>query len=149
VTPMRRLTLWTLATAVIVVLLFSYRTSTIGAGSPAAAPTVAPGRPFDGTLVQTRFGPIQIRISLRDGKIDDVTAITAPSGNPRTDQINAAALPKLRERALAARSADIETVSGATYTSAGYRESLQAAIDKTQPQPRRTATPAPTAKPSQ
>jgi uncharacterized protein with FMN-binding domain len=142
---MRRLTLWTLATTVLLVLLFSYRTSTIGAGTPAAAPAVAPGRPVDGTLVRTRFGPIQLRISLRNGKITDVTAITAPSGDPRTDQINAAALPKLRERALSAQSADIETVSGATYTSAGYRESLQAAIDKTPP--RRTASPAPTAKP--
>jgi uncharacterized protein with FMN-binding domain len=130
---MRRITLWTLATVVIVVLLFSYRTSTTGAGTPITKATTAPGRPFDGTTVRTRFGPIQIRISVDGGTITDVTTITVPTGDARTDQINAAALPKLRERALAAQSADIETVSGATYTSAGYRESLQAAIDKSKP----------------
>jgi uncharacterized protein with FMN-binding domain len=129
---MRRITLWTLATAVILMLLFNYRTS----ATPTATltqPTTAPGRPFDGTVVRTRFGPIQIRIIVDHETIADVTAIMLPSGDPRTDQINTAALPKLRQRALAAQSADIETVSGATYTSAGYRESLQAAIDKSTP----------------
>jgi uncharacterized protein with FMN-binding domain len=127
---MRRIALWTLTTAAIVVLLFTYRTSTIGLGAPATRTTTAPGRPFDGTLVPTRFGPIQIRITVDRGRITDVTAITAPSGGPRTDQITAAALPKLRQRVLAAQSANVETVSGATYTSAGYRASLQAAIDR-------------------
>jgi uncharacterized protein with FMN-binding domain len=130
---MRRITLWTLATAVIVILLFSYRTSATPPAAPLTQATTVPGRPFDGTVVGTRFGPIQIRIIVDHEKIADVTAIMLPSGDPRTDQINTAALPKLRQRALAAQSADIETVSGATYTSAGYRESLQAAIDKSTP----------------
>ncbi len=53
-----------------------------------------------------------------------------PAGNPRSDEINAGAMPRLRAEALTAQSADIDTVSGATYSSNGYRESLQAAIDK-------------------
>jgi uncharacterized protein with FMN-binding domain len=130
---MRRIALWILVTAVILMLLFSYRTSATPAAAPLTQPTTAPGRPFDGTVVRTRFGPIQIRIIVDHDAIADVTAIMLPSGDPRTDQINTAALPKLRQRALAAQSADIETVSGATYTSAGYRESLQAAIDKSTP----------------
>ena len=130
---MRRITLWTMATTIIVILLFNYRTSATPSAAPLAQPTTAPGRPFDGTVVPTRFGPIQIRIIVDHEKIADVTAIMLPSGDPRTDQINTTALPKLRQRALAAQSADIEAVSGATYTSAGYRESLQAAIDKSTP----------------
>jgi uncharacterized protein with FMN-binding domain len=130
---MRRITLWTLTTAVILMLLFSYRTSATPTAAPLAQATTAPGRPFDGTVVSTRFGRIQIRIVVDHEKIADVIAIMLPSGDPRTDQINTAALPKLRQRALAAQSADIAAVSGATCTSAGYRESLQAAIDKSTP----------------
>jgi uncharacterized protein with FMN-binding domain len=130
---MRRITLWTIATTIIVILLFSYRTSATPAAAPHTQATTAPGRPFDGTVVRTRFGPIQIRIIVDHETIADVTTIMLPSGDPRTDQINTAALPKLRQRTLAAQSADIETVSGATYSSAGYRESLQAAIDKSAP----------------
>ncbi|WP_314220112.1 FMN-binding protein [Streptomyces zaehneri] len=82
-----------------------------------------------GDSVQTRWGPVQVRVTLKDGKLTDVTAITYPQENPRDQQINAYAIPQLTREALTAQSADIDTVSGATYTSDGYRESLQSALD--------------------
>ncbi|MFF8944027.1 FMN-binding protein [Streptomyces sp. NPDC014864] len=82
-----------------------------------------------GQTVQTRWGPVQVRITVKNGKITDVTAVSYPSENPRDQQINGYAIPRLRRQALAAQSARIDGVSGATYTSDGYRQSLQSALD--------------------
>lgn len=189
---MRRITIWLVSTVAVLVLLFSYRTSTMGsgfadtsaeaAGVPAKDPTAgasaspaptgdagqtsapatgddgddgaddptaaatpsggarsgsgatsAPGKAssgtFDGSVAQTRFGPVQVRITVSGGKLTDVQALQVPNNNHRDVEINSYAVPILRDEALAAQSARIDTVSGATYTSDGYRESLQAAID--------------------
>ncbi|MFK0019427.1 FMN-binding protein [Streptomyces sp. NPDC090798] len=82
-----------------------------------------------GDTVQTRWGPVQVRVTLKNGKITDVTAVSYPSDNPRDQEINSYALPQLRREALAAQSAQIDSVSGATYTSGGYKQSLQSALD--------------------
>ncbi|MFD4503128.1 FMN-binding protein [Streptomyces sp. NPDC058457] len=82
-----------------------------------------------GDTVQTRWGPVQVKVTIKNGKITDVTALQYPSENPRDQQINDYALPQLRSEALAAQSASIDTVSGATYTSQGYQQSLQSALD--------------------
>ncbi|MGW3107321.1 FMN-binding protein, partial [Streptomyces sp. NPDC001100] len=82
-----------------------------------------------GDTVQTRWGPVQVKITVKNGKITDVTAVQYPSDNPRDQEINSYALPQLKSEALAAQSASIDTVSGATYTSDGYRQSLQSALD--------------------
>ncbi|MER6977974.1 FMN-binding protein, partial [Streptomyces carpinensis] len=82
-----------------------------------------------GETEQTRWGPVQVRITLKNGRITDVTAVSYPTDNPRDQEINSYALPELRREALAAQSADIDSVSGATYTSDGYRRSLQSALD--------------------
>ncbi|MFE2069563.1 FMN-binding protein [Streptomyces sp. NPDC059467] len=82
-----------------------------------------------GDTVQTRWGPVQVRVTVKNGKITDVTAVQYPQDNPRDQQINSYALPQLRSEALAAQSAKIDTVSGATYTSGGYQQSLQSALD--------------------
>ncbi|WP_316774729.1 FMN-binding protein [Streptomyces sasae] len=82
-----------------------------------------------GDTVQTRWGPVQVRVTIKNGKITDVTAVQYPQDNPRDQQINSYALPQLRSEALAAQSAKIDTVSGATYTSGGYQQSLQSALD--------------------
>jgi uncharacterized protein with FMN-binding domain len=136
---MRRITLWLLSTVAALVLLFSYRTSTMGAGSSTVATgtggtgatggSVTGDASYDGSVASTRFGPVQVRISVAGGTITDVVVLTAPDGNRRDQEINAYALPILRASALRAQSADIDTVSGATVTSDGYRASLQAAID--------------------
>ncbi|GHJ52517.1 hypothetical protein Nm8I071_18240 [Nonomuraea sp. TT08I-71] len=80
-------------------------------------------------MAQTRWGPVQVRITVSNGKITDVTAVQVPDGNHRDQEINDYAVPILRQEALAAQHARIDTVSGATVTSDGYRESLQSAID--------------------
>jgi major membrane immunogen (membrane-anchored lipoprotein) len=82
-----------------------------------------------GDTVQTRWGPVQVKVTIKNGKITDVTAVQYPSDNPRDQEINQYALPQLRSEALAAQSASIDTVSGATYTSEGYQQSLQSALD--------------------
>ncbi|MGW0205248.1 FMN-binding protein [Streptomyces sp. NPDC003233] len=82
-----------------------------------------------GDTVQTRWGPVQVRVTTKSGKLTDVTAVQYPQDNPRDQEINSYALPQLRREALAAQSADIDMVSGATYTSTGYKQSLQSALD--------------------
>lgn len=135
---MRRISLWLLSTVVALVLLFSYRTST-GTGvtateTVAVAPTgtVAGGQTYTGDTVQTQEGDVQVAITVVDGKITQVGVPVYPTGSRRHDEISARALPRLVEATLAAQSADIDSVSGATYTSGGYKESLQSAIDAAQ-----------------
>jgi major membrane immunogen (membrane-anchored lipoprotein) len=99
------------------------------AGSGSGGTGASGARTVTGESVQTRWGPVQVRVTVTDGKVTDVTAVTYPQDNPRDQQINSYALPELRSEALRAQSADIDTVSGATYTSDGYRESLQSALD--------------------
>ena len=139
---MRRITLWLVGTVCGLVLLFSYRTSTMGA-PPSPAPAVAPPAPgdtggtvasgdgsvVDGSVAQTRWGPVQVQVRISAGRIVDVVALQVPNGNRRDQEINSSAVPRLRSEVLAAQSAHINTVSGATVTSDGYRESLQAALD--------------------
>ncbi|MFF3380212.1 FMN-binding protein [Streptomyces sp. NPDC002680] len=87
------------------------------------------GGTFTGSVVQTEYGPVQVRVTLTNGKITSASAVQAPSGG-RSDQISGNAIPKLNDEALAAGDADIDAVSGASYTSAGYKESLQSALDQ-------------------
>ncbi|MEU4295278.1 FMN-binding protein [Kribbella sp. NPDC026596] len=82
-----------------------------------------------GDLVQTEYGPVQVEISLQSGRIARVRALAQPSGDGQTDAINSYAVPQLGQETLAAQSARIDTVSGATFTSGGYRQSLQSALD--------------------
>jgi uncharacterized protein with FMN-binding domain len=94
-----------------------------------SAGAVTGTRTVTGDSVQTRWGPVQVRITLKSGRLTEVTAVVYPTENPRDQEINSFALPRLRSEALQAQSADIDTVSGATYTSDGYRQSLQSALD--------------------
>jgi uncharacterized protein with FMN-binding domain len=73
---------------------------------------------------------VQVRVSLVNGKISSVTAVEYPDGNGRDQEINSYALPVLAQEAVSANSADIDMVSGATYTSQGYISSLQSALDQ-------------------
>lgn len=161
---MKRITFWLMSTVTILVLLFSYRTSTMGAEavSPqtsvtqAAAPTTqsassgastpsssgsasssasssgsgsssgstaSSSGTYTGDVVQTRWGPVEVAITVVD-------VVQYPNGNGRDAEINAQALPILKQETISAQSAQIDTVSGATVTSDGYLSSLQSAIDK-------------------
>ncbi|QFX86482.1 FMN-binding protein [Streptomyces sp. SYP-A7193] len=82
-----------------------------------------------GDAAQTQYGTVQVRVTVSDGRITDAEALQAPKGG-RSDQVTADAVPKLNRAAVAAGTADIDAVSGATYTSAGYTQSLQSALDR-------------------
>ena len=102
-----------------------------GAAGASASPKApaAQARIITGKIAQTQYGPVQVRLSVTGTKITKAEAVQAPSGG-RSTEITGNAVPKLNQEAVAAGSADIDAVSGATYTSAGYKESLQSALDK-------------------
>lgn len=85
---------------------------------------------FTGDTTQTRYGPVQVQITVANGTITDVTALQLTNSDGRSVQISQQAAPILRQEALQAQSAQIQSVSGATFTSEGYTTSLQSAIDK-------------------
>lgn len=100
------------------------------APSRAAAPTTkAASATFLGSSVQTLYGPVQIKITYAAGRVTGVVAVQLPSGRSRDAEINNYAVPILERETLAAQSASINSVSGATYTSDGYVQSLQSALD--------------------
>ncbi|MDX6223549.1 MAG: hypothetical protein QOD91_2603, partial [Frankiales bacterium] len=82
-----------------------------------------------GAAYDVSYGIVQVRVVFKGSRIVDVTAVSLPSGG-RSSDISAMAAPQLRQEALTAQSANINAVSGASYTSAGYAKSLQSAIDK-------------------
>jgi uncharacterized protein with FMN-binding domain len=101
-----------------------------GQGSTGQANTTATAKTVTGQAWPTIYGPVQVQITVKDGKLAGVTAVEYPTETPRDYQINSFAIPQLNSEALAAGSAKIDTVSGATYTSGGYVGSLQNALDK-------------------
>jgi uncharacterized protein with FMN-binding domain len=150
---MRRVILAIAATAVGLVLLLTFKTSTQPAAS-GSAPAAALGSPTPGNADKaggsgaastgtgsaagtvtgaawpTIYGPVQVRITVSGGRITAVKATEYPTGTPLDQQINAHAIPVLNAETLKAGSAHIDTVTGATYTTQGYKGSLQNALDK-------------------
>jgi uncharacterized protein with FMN-binding domain len=98
--------------------------TTSGTGTSTAASTVT------GDAASTRWGPVQVQLTVANGTITDVSVVEYPDNNGRDQQINARALPVLVQETLDAQNAQIDMVSGATVTSEGYLESLQSALDK-------------------
>jgi uncharacterized protein with FMN-binding domain len=82
-----------------------------------------------GPDVPTRYGDVQVRVVLQGSRIVDVQAVQLPFDRSRSQEISAAAGPILRSEALQAQSARIDVVSGASYTSDAYAQSLQGALD--------------------
>lgn len=101
-----------------------------GNGSGSGGSTETSTTTVTGGVAQTQWGPVQVQLTLKGGSITDVTMLQYPSGNPQDDQINSYALPILIQDTLAAQSAQIDMVSGATVTSVGYVQSLQSALDQ-------------------
>jgi uncharacterized protein with FMN-binding domain len=99
------------------------------AGQTAPASTGA-AKTVTGAAWPTIYGPVQVRVTVKAGKLSAVTAVEYPTDTPRDYQINSFAIPQLNSEAVAAGSAHIDAVSGATYTSQGYLGSLQSALDK-------------------
>ena len=100
-----------------------------------AAPTAAPAKPvggvtgsFTGDPVTMRYGIVQVKITVENGKITDAQAVQAPSGS--NDRYTQKAVPVLRQQTIAIQSANVQGVSGASFTSYGWYESLASAIAK-------------------
>jgi uncharacterized protein with FMN-binding domain len=141
---MRRIALGFFTTLAVVVLLFGYRTSTgastVGGATVVASPADPAGTTgsasgsaattVTGPSASTRWGPVQVQLTVTDGTVTAVDVVDYPSGNGKDQQINARALPVLVQETLDAQSAEIDMVSGATVTSEGYLESLQGALDE-------------------
>lgn len=85
---------------------------------------------FTGSSSSNQFGDVQIKLTISGGKITDITALSYPSSDRRSLQISQYAIPQLKQEVLAAQSANIDSVSGASYTSQSYVESLQSAINQ-------------------
>ncbi|HWD63209.1 MAG TPA: FMN-binding protein [Humibacter sp.] len=154
---MKKIIYGLLATVTGVVLLFSYRTSldavapaastgsTTGDGSestpsgststPSSSPSASTSSnslkdgSYTGQAVDTRYGPVQVQVTVSGGKITRVSVPQYPTESFRDQQINQQAVPTLVSETLSAQSAKIDMVSGATYTSDGYLQSLQSALD--------------------
>ena len=153
---MRRIALWFASTATVVVMLFGYHTSTSGVSAAGSQPPVvsgsptggssatpagstggshhaakaAPAKTYTGQVAQTQYGPVQVAVDVRNGKVTKVSVLQYPSSNSVDQQIAQYSLPVLNREAIATQSSHIHMVSGATYTSGGYIQSLQSALDQ-------------------
>ena len=92
--------------------------------APIAVDTAA--QSFTGVEVGTRYGPVQVKIVVKNGKIVDAQTVQAPTGS--SDRYTQMSVPVLRERTIAAQSANVQGVSGASFTSYGWSQSLASAI---------------------
>ncbi|MEU8877864.1 FMN-binding protein [Streptomyces javensis] len=140
---MRKAAVTTVSTVAGVILLLSlkpHQNPAPAVAEPSGRPSPAPtghkssgggaSGTFTGSVINTSYGPVQVSVTLSNGRITAVKALRTPSDRPRSQQIAADAVPRLTREALSAQSAHIDAVSGATYTSDGYTRSLQSALDK-------------------
>jgi len=99
-------------------------------GSSGTSGSSSAAKTYTGDAVSTRFGDVQVEITVEDGKVTKAAVLQVPWGNGRDQEINSYAVPILNSETVDAQSANIDMVSGATYTSNGYIGSLQSAIDQ-------------------
>lgn len=141
---MRRVLLAIVSTVASLVVLLGFKThsvtsATAATSGSATTPSSSSGsgsssstgtKTVTGDAADTRYGPVQVKITITNGKVTAVQAVDYPMNDPRDQEINSYAIPQLNSEAVSAGSAQIDTVSGATYTSEGYITSLQSALDK-------------------
>jgi uncharacterized protein with FMN-binding domain len=143
------------ATVIGVVLLFSFKTpaqarprspsADVARATPtpspspsdSSAPTPSPSSgtglkdgTYTGQDVYTQFGDVQVKVTISGGKITDVQALQLPFDRPRSQEISQYVGQPLHDEVLQAQSAQIDIISGATYTSDAYAQSVQAALDQ-------------------
>lgn len=100
----------------------------VSAPTPAAAPVSAP-QTFLGDAAPTRYGPVQVQITVEGGQVTSAVGQQAATDG-HSQMIASVAIPQLQQQAVAAQSAAINGVSGASYTSAGFAQSLQSALQQ-------------------
>lgn len=103
---------------------------TTAAASPTSTSAAAPSGSATGSAISTRYGDVQVRVTVKNGKITNVQPVQLTNADSRSVEISDSAAPLLNQEALSKQSANIDAISGATYTSAGYAQSLQSALNK-------------------
>jgi uncharacterized protein with FMN-binding domain len=104
--------------------------SSSGSSSSSSGSNSSSSGTYTGEAVMTRWGIVQVEITVESGKITKSEAVQYPQENNRDVEINSYAVPALNEAAVQAQSANLDAVSGATVTTGGYTQSLQSAIDQ-------------------
>ncbi len=97
--------------------------------APAATGSGLVDGTYAGDTFTNRWGPVQVQLTISGGVVTDVSALQTPTKDRKSVRINDLAVPRLNSEVTAAQSAQIDIVSGATYTSNGYRQSIQSALD--------------------
>lgn len=97
---------------------------------PSAAKQAATTRVITGSVADTQYGPMQVQVTVTGGRITKVTTLQQTDLGSYSNQVDSVAIPQLTQETLAAQSAKIDAVSGASYTSQGYIQSLQSALDQ-------------------
>ena len=147
--PVKRIVLWVLSTLSTVVVLFGYHTSTSSvmatstgrtfsgsqqgqstSGTTSGTTSGSPSTSVTGQTAHTQWGPVQVQLEVSKSTITHVTILQYPNGNGTDVQIANYALPQLIQDTLDSQGHDVSMVSGATYTSQGYLQSLQSALDQ-------------------
>ena len=131
---MRRAILAVTATVAGVVALLSFKTHSASSqravATPKPASSLPPGeRAITGNVANTAYGPVQVQLVVKATRIVKVNILEQPASTEHDLQIGQIAFPRLIGETITAQSARIDTVSGATYTSGGYIQSLQSALD--------------------
>jgi uncharacterized protein with FMN-binding domain len=99
-------------------------------GNSSSGRTSTTTRSYTGQAINTRYGVVQVKVSVSGKKITDVSFVQLTAFDQHSQEINSQAAPTLLQQTLSAQNAKIDGVSGATYTSDGYEQSLQSALDK-------------------
>lgn len=94
------------------------------------SPSSPTTRTATGDAVGTQYGNVQLKVTVKGGRITNIEALQLPSNDPKSQQIGAYAEPLLTQSALSRQDGTVDAVSGATYTSNGYAAALQSALDK-------------------
>lgn len=147
--PVKRIVLWVLSTLSTVVVLFGYHTSTSSvmatstgstfsgsrqgqstSGSTSRSTSGSSSTSVTGQTAHTQWGPVQVQLDVSGSTITHVSILQYPNGNGRDVEIANYALPQLIQDTLDSQGHDVSMVSGATYTSQGYLQSLQSALDQ-------------------
>ena len=99
-------------------------------GTSGSTSTSSAAKTYAGDAVMTRYGNVQVQITVKDGKITTAEVLQVPWNDRHDQMINSEAVPVYNQETVAAQSAQIDVVSGATYTWDGYTQSLQSALDQ-------------------
>ena len=118
------------ATAAAVATTSAAATTTTTSGTSTKAGSSTVSGTATGAAIATQYGAAQVRVTVRNGKIVKLEALALQGNDPRSVQISGSAAPVLQQEVLAKQTAAVDAVSGATFTSASYMQSVQSALDK-------------------